>query len=385
MTGTARDRHETETLILDAVDKFCRQHLAPADVRRRDEAHTPPYDLIPHLADMGLPRIAIPEAYGGFGLGWSTLCRVQERLAYHAYFAGSILNRIVSFSAMPVIMFGTEAQKRTLVPSFLDGASFMALALTEPGAGSDARAVTTRAVRHGTAWRVTGRKTWISDADRAGYLLALCRTPGEAGGDRSLTTFMIPRAAAGIAMTLIPKVGNNCMPSYDIGLDDVEVPDALRLGEVGEGFTSVTGTLTFSRACMSATVTGCAQAAVDLAVAHARERVQFGRPVAQFQVIKHRLVDMHMKVKTARLMVRELADAIDRDGPEAAGELAAIAKITATEALHDITDHGMQIMASAGYAAESAMQRYWRDARLYTFGEGSSEIQREIIARHMGL
>ena len=184
-------------------------------------------------------------------------------------------------------------------------------------------------------------------------------------------------------MTEIAKVGNNCMPSFDIGFDGVRISDSARLGAVGSGFDVVTGTLVYSRASMSATVVGCAQAALDLAVEHGRERVQFGRPVAQFQVIRHRLVDMRMEVVKARLLLRELARRIDAGEP--AVDMAAMTKIAATEALQFVTDHGMQILASAGYCSESPMQRYWRDARLYSFGEGTNEIQREIVAREMGL
>jgi alkylation response protein AidB-like acyl-CoA dehydrogenase len=284
---------------------------------------------------------------------------------------------------MPLATFGSEAQRAGLLADILSGKALVALALTEPEAGSDVRAVRTRARRSAAGWVISGRKTWISDADAASHLLALCRTAEDGARDGALTCFLVPRQAAGIAMTGIDKVGNNCMPSFDIGFDGVEVDDGARLGAVGAGFDVIAGTLAYSRAAMSATAVGCAQAALDLAVDHARGRVQFGRPIAQFQVIRHRLVDMRIEIVKARLLVRELARRIDAG--EAAAEYAAMTKIAATEALQFVADHGMQILASAGYAADSAMQRYWRDARLYSFGEGSNEIQREIVAREMGL
>lgn len=374
---------DVESLIMSSVEQFCRQRLAADEVRRRDEEHQPPYDLIPAMAELGLIRAVFPESQGGLGVSWSLFCRIQERLGYHAYFAGSILNRFISFAGMPIVLFGSDAQRSALLPEILAGRVLIALALSEPEAGSDARAVRTRARRDGARWRLSGRKTWISDAGGASYLLTLCRTGEGHGRDGALTAFLVPARASGISMTELPKVGNNCMPSWDIGFDDVLVDDAARLGPVGQGFEVVTGALTFSRASMAATVTGCAQSALDLAIAHARERRQFGRPIVQFQVLRHRLVDMRIEVEKARLLVYELARRID--AREETGELSAIAKIAATEALQFVTNHGMQILASAGYARESAMQRYWRDARLYTFGEGTNEIQREIIARHMGL
>ena len=368
--------------ILDAVDKFCRD-ITQAETARRDAAHIPPYDYIPRLAGLGLTRAPVPEAHGGLGLPWSLFCRIQERIAYHAQPVASILNRIVSFGLMPLIHFGTAAQQAALIPRLLDGEALVALALSEPGAGSDARAVTTRAERTANGWRISGRKTWISDADFATHLLTLCRIAGPQTPGDGLAAFLVPRHAAGIAMTVLPKAGNNCMPSYDIGFDSVAVTDADMLGAAGAGFRTVTGTLRYSRASLSATIVGSAKAACDLAIAHAGERAQFGRPLSTFQVIRHRLVDMHMEIRKSELMVRELARMVDAG--EEADEQAAMTKISATEMFQFITDRGMQILASAGYASESPMQRYWRDARLYSFGEGANEIQREIVAKRMGL
>ncbi len=373
------DEHDA---ILDAVDRFCR-NIPQSETIRRDAEHVPPYDYIPRLAELGLTRAPIPVEAGGLGLPWSLFCRIQERIAYHAQPIASILNRLVSFGVMPLVQFGTAAQRDALIPPLLDGQALVALALSEPGAGSDARAVATRAERVDDGWRITGRKTWISDADAATHLLTLCRIAGPNAPGDGLVAFLVPRHAPGIAMTGLPKAGNNCMPSYDIGYDGVLVTDTDRLGEPGAGFRTVTGTLRFSRASISATVVGSAKAALDLAIAHAGERVQFGRPLSGFQVIRHRLVDMRMEIRKAELMVRELARMLDAG--EDAEEHAAMTKIAATEMFQFVADRGMQILASVGYAAESPMQRYWRDARLYSFGEGANEIQREIVARRMGL
>lgn len=375
---------ESLSIILSSVGAFLERRLPPDEIRRRDDNHIPPYDLIPELAEMGLLRAPIAEEHGGLGLPWSSMVRVQERIASHAFFVGSIINRFLCFSALPIIIFGTERQKAEILPRVLDGRTLVALALTEPGAGSDARAVTTRAVKVEGGWRLNGRKTWISDADHAEYLLTLCRTPAPDGGDKpSFTAFLAPRRAQGVAMTSIAKVGNNCMPSWDIGYDDVFVPDDLVLGPVGKGFQTITGTLKYSRAGVASGVIGTAQAAFDLARAHAIERVQFGQSIAKFQAIRHKLVDMHVEIVKARLMVRELARLLDTGEP--AEDMGSMAKAVATDMLQFVTHHGMQIMASAGYAAESPMQRYWRDARLYTFGEGANEIQKEIIARSLGI
>ncbi len=369
--------------MLDTVERFLAHRLPPEEVRRRDDGHIPPYDLLPEMGELGLFGLAFPTEYGGLGLDWRSVCLVQERLGQGAYMAASIYNRVVGFGAMSVLTYGSEAQKQSLLPQILAGKLLIALALTGPEAGSDAGAIRTRAMPVDGGWRIIGRKTWISDAKGATYLLTPARTEADSKGSRGISLFLVPSDAPGIAMTPLPKIGNNAMPSWDIGLDEVFVPHDAMIGQQGRGFQHLMSTLHFSRASMAATVTGCAQAAVDLALAHARERQQFGKPIGSFQTIRHRLADMQMRVDQSRLTVYHLAWLLATG--DAARRQAAQAKVIATEALQYVTHHGMQILASAGYAAESDMQRYWRDGRLYSFGEGTNEIQRELIARELGL
>lgn len=373
---------EEERLLLASVDRFLAQHLPPEEVRRRDAGHVPPYDLLPIMAELGLFALPLPEAHGGLGAPWTTVALVQERLGRGAYFAASLLNRVVGFGAMSVLTYGAPEQRAALLPEIAAGRMLIALALTEPGAGSDAAAIETRAIPAEGGWRLRGRKTWISDAEGADRLLVVARAPGSSGA-KGISLFLVLPQSPGIAMTPLEKIGNNCMPSFDIGFDDVFVPREALLGAEGEGFANLMSTLHYSRASMAATVTGCAQAAVDAALAHARERSQFGRPIGKFQAIRFRLADMQMRVDQARLTVQHLAWLIASG--EECGRQAAQAKVIATEALQYVTHHGMQILASAGYSSDSDMQRYWRDARLYSFGEGSNEIQRELIARKLGL
>lgn len=373
----------TQDAFLDAVDRFAARHLPPEEVRRRDREHLPPYDLLPAMGEAGFFRIALPEAEGGLGEDWRSLALVQERLARHAYCAGSILNRVVGFGIASIRGHGSAAQRAALLPRLLEGRLLIALALTEPGAGSDAAAVTTRAERSAAGWRITGRKSWISDARGADYLLVVARTTPGSVGTEGISLLLVPPGTPGVAMTPLPKVGNNCMPSWDIGLDGVEVPQDALLGQEGMGFRHLMSTLHASRASMAATVTGCAEAALETALAHARQRVQFGRPIGANQAIRHRLAEMRMRVDQSKLVVRHLAWLIATGRP--CRREAAQAKVIATECLQTVTHHGMQIMASAGYAADSDMQRFWRDARLYTFGEGANEVLRDGIAREMGL
>lgn len=369
--------------VLDTVDRFCARHLPIEAVRRRDRDHVPPYDLLPLMGEAGFFRLALPEEWGGIGADWRTVSLVQERLAWHGYCAGSIFNRVVGFGIASLLSYGSEAQKAAMLPRLAEGRLLLALALTEPQAGTDAGAIATRATRVDGGWRITGRKTWISDAQGSDYLLVAARSEPGSTGAAGISMLLVPPDAPGIAMTQLDKVGNNCMPSWDIGFDEVLVGDDALMGREGQGFRHLMSTLAASRASLAATTTGCAQRAVDVAVAHARERVQFGRPIGANQAIRHRLADMQMRVDQSRLIVRHLAWLI-ATGQTCRRE-AAQAKIIATECLQYVTHHGMQVLASAGYAADSDMQRFWRDARLYTFGEGTSEVMRDLVAREMGL
>ncbi|MCZ8313705.1 acyl-CoA dehydrogenase family protein [Phreatobacter sp.] len=374
---------EDQRRILASVDGFAAQHLPPDEVRRRDREHQTPYDLLPAMGEAGFFALAVPEAHGGLGLGWREVALVQERLGRHGYMAASIYNRVVGFGVMSVLAYGSEAQKGDLLPGLLSGAFFIALALTEPGAGSDAGALCMRARRTAGGYVISGAKIWISDAKGARFLLTAARTGEAATGSDGVTLFLVPSDAPGLTLSPLAKVGNNCMPSFEIGFTDVEVGEEAVIGEVGGGFRHLMSTLHYSRASMAATVTGAAQAALDGVMAHARERQQFGKPIGSFQVLAHRLADLQTRVDLSRLMVRHLATLIDSGLP--CKREAAQAKVVATETLRDVADQGMQIMASAGYAADSDIQRFWRDSRLYTFGEGTNEILRDGMARELGL
>jgi alkylation response protein AidB-like acyl-CoA dehydrogenase len=374
---------EDQRQIVDAVGRWLDKRLPPEEIRRRDEAHEPPYDLLPEMGALGWFGLAFPQEYGGLGLDWRTVALVQYRLGRHAYMVASIYNRIVGFGAMSLLVYGSEVQRSTLLPDALAGRLLIALALTEPEAGSDAAALRTRGVGTTGGWRVSGRKTWISDARGAQLLLTPVRTEAGSTGTAGISMLLIPSDAPGITMTPLPKIGNHAMPSWDIGFDDVFVPEDALIGAAGNGFRHLMSTLHYSRASLAATTTGCAQRAVDLALAHARDRRQFGRPIGSFQAIRHRLADMQMRVDQAWLVVQHLAWLI-ATGQSCRRE-ASQAKVIATETLQHVAHHGMQILASAGYSAESEMQRIWRDSRLYSFGEGSNEIQRDLIARELGL
>ena len=377
------DLTEEQRLMVDSVDHFFRQHFPPEEVRRRDRAHQPPDDLLPAMADVGFLGLPIPKRYGGLEQDWGTVALVHERIAYHAGMVSSLFNRAVCFGAMSLLTYGSERHREELLPKFVRGELLFSLGLSEPAAGSDAAALSTRARKVDGGWLVNGRKTWISGADTSHYILTACRTgTGERRHD-GVTMLLVPGDAKGLAMTPLEKVGNNGLSSWDIGYDDVFVPDDAVLSEERRGFRHLMTTLKFSRAGQAANAVGQGQAAVDMALAHAKERVQFGQPIGQFQAVQHHLANMQTRVDQARLMLYHLAWLIAQGRP--CRKEAAQAKLVASEMLEYVAGLGMQILASAGYSLDSDMQRIWRDARLFTFGEGTSELQRNIIAREMGL
>ena len=374
---------DEQRALLDSVDKMIALHLPPEEVRRRDQAHEPPDFLLKHYADLGLLAIPFPETYGGLGGAWQTVAVAHERLGYHAAMAASLLGTTLGFGGMSIYTYGSERQRETLLPKIIAGELRFSLGLTEPGAGTDAGALITRARRGDGGWIVNGRKTWISSADQADYIVTACRTTEGSTGNRGISMLLVPRGAEGIHMTPLAKVGNNCLSSWDIAFEDVFVPEEGLLGDEGDGFKHLMSTLQYSRSGQAANAIGQSQRAVDIAVAHVKERKQFGRPLGKFQAVAHRIADMQTRVDQARFILYHLAWLVDQ-GARCRKE-AAQAKMVASECLQYVTHHGMQLLASAGYAIESDMQRLWRDSRLYTFGEGANEIQRDIIAREAGL
>ena len=377
------DLDEDQESILATVDRIVDRHLPLDEQRRRDAAGEPPYELLQVLGEAGLLQLPFSRDLGGLGGDWRTVALVQERLGRHAWMLGSLYNRTVGFGGMGLVSYARDEQRKTLLPRLMRGELLFALALTEEEAGSDAAAISMRAEKTRDGWRLNGRKIWISDAERADFLVVVARSDPESRRGRGISLFLVPRGTKGVSFDPISTIGNHCLPSFEVRFDDVRLPEDALFGTEGEGFAHLGRTLRYARAGMATATTGYAQFAVDIALDHAKTRVQFGRRIGAFQAISHRIADMQMRVDQSRLMARHLAARLDA-GAEVA-RIAAEAKVIATECLQYVAHHGMQIMASAGYHGDSDMARIWRDARLYSFGEGANEIQRSLVARELGL
>ncbi len=348
-----------------------------------DREGRPPREAFAALAEGGWLGLAIPEAYGGQGGDALDLAILLEAAGKHYLDLATWVFRNVCYGGEAVRLHGSEAQKREILPRTSRGEAHFAFGLTEPDAGSDAAAITTTAQRAGEDYRITGIKNFTSGMNVATHLLVAARTERSEDKHKGITNFILPAGREGIRWTKLPTLGHRAMGTSVVYLEGAHAgPDEV-LGEVGGGWRGLMAYLTTERLCLSAARTGAAAAALDLALAHARERKQFGRPIGSFQAVSHMLAEMHTLVDTARLQVYRFAWLAARG--EAGRLEAATLKLYAGEAYKRVADLGVQVMGGYGYIAEAAMERHYRDARLATIGAGTSEVQRNIIAKALGL
>jgi alkylation response protein AidB-like acyl-CoA dehydrogenase len=339
------------------------------------------WDLARALGQEGVFPLLVPVAYGGSLEGpfrSVTLCLVREELA-RTCIAAEELFAIQGLGSHPILSAGTEAQKRRWLPALARGETVPAFALTEPDAGSDAAALATRAEPEGDHWVLTGAKRFISNAPAAGLYVVFARTGPDAGA-RGLSAFVVPRDAPGLAgapmHTLAPHVIG------ELRFDRCRIPQDHILGDEGQGWRIAMGTLDVFRASVGAQAVGLAQAALDLAVGHARRRKQFGRPIGEFQAIQAKLADMATELRAARLLVYSAARLKDAGAARVTLE-SSMAKLYATEMAQRVVDQAVQIHGGEGVLRGSPIERLYREVRAPRIYEGTSEIQRLIIARQL--
>lgn len=344
-----------------------------------------PEDLFQKMAKAGFHGIAIDEEYGGSGgteLDQVILIRELARsLGGIAWIWG--INAFAG--AKSVGYYGTDEQKKRFLPDIAAGAKKFAISVTEPAGGTDLLGVLrTTAVRDGDAWVINGQKIWSTQAHVADYLLLLARTDKEvAKKTQGTTLFLVPRDSSGLETRQIPKLGMKNVGSCEVFLDDVRVPDDLVLGEPGKAWYMLLKTLNNERIVMSALALGILDGVIEEAMRYLKEREVFGKPLGQMQVLQHYLADMLIAQKSAELLVYEAAWR-QSQGLEC-GMHANMAKIVASEGAVTAADRGIQIFGGMGYALETQMQRYWRDARLYRIGPIANEMARNSIAEMAGL
>jgi acyl-CoA dehydrogenase len=367
----------------EEIRRVCRE-FAANEIRpvslEVDEADTEvPFEIWRKAAEIGLTSFMLPEALGGGGMtDCLTGCIVQEELSHGCAGIGNLITSN-GFFAEPLLALGDEAQQRRwLEPLAGERPPLTALATTEPEAGSDAASIRTAARRVDDGYALSGQKSWISNGGVADYVVVFATVePGS--GYRGITAFVLERGDAGLSWgPPMRKMGQRAIVNTELFLDDVRVPADRRLGEEGQGFRGLMQTFDRSRVTLGASATGLARAALEYATAYARERVQFGKPIAEHQAVGFRLADMALRVDASRLLVWRAACMIDA-GERATTE-AAMAKLHASETAMWCTWAALQTLGGWGYSREYPVEKWMRDAKLEEIEEGTSDIQRLIIA-----
>ncbi|MBK9517198.1 MAG: acyl-CoA dehydrogenase family protein [Anaeromyxobacter sp.] len=369
---------EELTEIQRTVREFCLREVAP-HARAWDEAAAFPHQVVRALGELGLMGIAVPEAYGGAGLGALATAVVVEEVAR---FDGALALTVASHNGLGqghLVRFGTEAQKRRWLPPLARGEKLAAWALTEPGSGSDAAALQASAVRRGEGWVLNGTKTFITQGTVGDTFLVLARS-SPAGRQHGITAFVVEKGTPGFSQRPIhDKLGMRASDTGELHLEDVEVPDDQRVGAVDEGFLDTLRILDRGRITIGALAVGLHRGALEQATGYARERRTFGKPIGEHQAIAFMLADMATGLAAARLLVHRAAALCDAGRPF--GREASMAKLFASEAAMRATGQAVQVHGGYGYTRDFPVERAFRDAKLCEIGEGTSEVQRLVISR----
>ena len=354
---------------------FADAEIAP-NAAEWDRAHGFPREVLAKLADLGLLGVCVPEEYGGAGADFLSYILVLEELSRGDAGVGVTVAVHTSACTLPILQFGTDKQRRRFVPPLARGEGIGCFALTEPGAGSDAGALVTRATRADGGWRIEGAKQWITNAAFGGTVLLFARTDPETQTARGVSAFIVDTDDVTITRTE-EKLGLNSSVTNDIAVDSVVADDRL-IGELNHGFRIAMSTLDGGRIGIAAQAVGIAQAAYEVALRYAKEREAFGQRIADFQAIQHKLANMSMEIDAARLLVLRAATLKDRGLPHT--EAGAKAKLFASEMARRQTAEAIQVLGGYGYTKEFPVERYYRDAKITEIYEGTSEIQRLVIA-----
>ena len=378
---------ETFDSLIDTVRRFVAERLRPLEERVAEEDEVPA-EIVGEMRDMGLFGLSIPEEYGGLGLTMSEEVRVALEFGRTTPAFRSVFGTNVGIGSQGLVMAGSDAQKRLWLPRIASGEIVTSFALTEPGAGSDSASVQTRAVREGDpgsgsgagVYRLTGTKRFITNADKASLFTVMARTGGE--GANGVSAFLVPADLPGVSIGRPEKkMGQQGAHVCDVNFDEAPVPAENRLGDEGEGFRIAMRVLDRGRLHIAAVCVGVAERLIADAVAYSSERRQFGKPLADFQLIQAMIADSQTEMMAARVLVLETAALKDR-GDGIVLEAAA-AKYYASEMVGRVADRAVQIFGGAGYIADYGIERLYRDVRLFRIYEGTSQIQQLVIAREV--
>jgi alkylation response protein AidB-like acyl-CoA dehydrogenase len=373
------DLPEQHRLLRDSVREFCERHVRP-HAREWDEAERFPLELVPKLAELGLLGIRVPEEYGGAGLDTLSYAIAVEECAR---VDGSLALTVASHNGLGtghILKFGTDEQKRRYLPKAVTGEWLAAWALTEPGSGSDAAALKTTARREGSEWVIDGTKMFITQGSVGGFCVVLARTNKDAPPQRGITAFIVETDTPGYsASKKLKKYGCRSSDTVELTLEGVRVSDAQRLGAVDQGFLDTMRILDTGRVSIGAMALGLGRGALEMALGYAKDRPAFGKPIADHQAIQFMLADAKKDLDAAELLIHRAAWLADQGRPFTAE--ASIAKLFASEVATRVCNDSLQIHGGYGYTREFDVERHLRDAKLCEIGEGTSQVQRLVIAK----
>ncbi|MCG8402320.1 MAG: acyl-CoA dehydrogenase [Firmicutes bacterium] len=371
---------EEQQMMQDMVRKLAQNEIAPR-AAEIDRDRRFPRENIEKMAELGLMGVPIPEEYGGAGCDFLSYIITIEEISRACASTGVILAVHTSVGTFPILYFGTEEQKQKYVPKLAAGEYIGAFALTEPNAGSDAANLTTTARLQGDQYIVNGNKIFISNGGEADVYVTFVRT-GQEKGHRGISCLLVDKDTPGFSIGKTEdKMGLHGDVTTELIFDNARVPEENLLGAEGAGFKVAMALLDGGRIGIGAQGLGIAQAALDAAKQHAKERVQFGQPIAQFQAVQFMLADMATRVDCARLLVYRAARMRDMGLPYA--KEASMAKMYATDTAMEVTTNAVQILGGYGYCRDYPVERYMRDAKITQIYEGTNQIQRIVVAKHL--
>ena len=371
---------EEQQLIRDSVRDFTERHVAPG-VKERDHKKEFPHDLVELLAEQGLTGMVYPEEYGGGGVDNVSFCLAIEEIARWDASLALTLASHTSLAAGHIELAGTHEQKVKYLTPLASGEKLGAWCLTEPGSGSDASGMKSTAVRDGDKWVLNGSKIFITQGSVGGIYVVLAKTD-QSKGTKGISAFIVEREWDGVEPGgKMEKLGMNSSDTTEVYFENVEVPEENLLGEEGAGFIDTMKVLDNGRIGIGALSVGIARGAFEEAMKYSRERKQFNTPIGDFQAIEHKLADMATRIDAARCLVHRAAWL--KDQGKSYTKEASMAKLFASETAVHAADEAVQIHGGYGYIKEYHVERFLRDAKLMTIGEGTSEIQRKIIAREL--
>ena len=371
---------EEQRMIRDLARKVARERIAPK-AAHYDETESYPTESMQALVESGLFGVWVPEEYGGSNMGCLALALVAEELGWAC--AGTTTNfGAHPLGGLPILLAGTDEQKKKYLPRLASGEFMAAYSLSEPGSGSDAASLRTTAVRRGDHYVLNGSKLWCSHGDHADVITVFTTVDARKRA-KGITAFLVEKGMPGFTVgKKEKKMGIRCSPTVALHFTDCAVPVEQRLGDEGEGFKIAMQTLDMTRPMTGAMAVGIGQAALDAAVAYAKERQQFGQPIATFQGIQFMLADMAMQVHAARLMVHHAARQVDA-GIRGNTYEASMAKCWAGDAAMKVATDAVQIFGGYGYTREFPVERFMRDAKIMQIYEGTNQILRMIIAKEL--